>query len=666
MVSKYRAWSNGVALHGPTALGVTVRQGGAKGSGKGQQRRRPLAYPAAADSLAQEGGAPEVEDAESQETATLEPELQQALLDRSARLVELLRAAEVQLPAGLPKDGKIVREDNALLFVARYVQMLRRRGSDIAVPRVAFHWTAESNFQSIVDSTLRVPDGANVKKKHGAAFGPGIYTSPDFHFAKEDFSYGAVATFMCLGLPGKQLHRQPGSKKNHLGMPQGFDSVVGRLPGRPCDTWVFPEVDQLLPCFLVDELALHDASKILLEASKILTEPWPAGTPHHKDSADSVNDDHSSVHFIGDDASSVFVVAASDGGSCLDTKASTIESNSGPTNGRWRSRHRSSASNTQDSEGSQQIGIAQAEQTFVAKCNSHGNVGGGGGGDSCSDDDGGGVDDGDDNDDGHGDGSGTLGVVDKGGGDAARPGSLREADSDPALWLDTSTVSTSVVTESNRPSVHRRRRWKAGAEDVVSSAAEAKGNVKTVAGSLLLATETFIAHQCCCVLSRPAEGVAASIFERFPDADVYQQRKRNGRPVDIPGTISVHRRVVNIYGQFCPGKPLQGYPQVQESPYAKFFARFPGIADTRMERLLWFSDGLQQLASVLPQDLPRSVAIPARIGCGLAAGHWPEYLAVVNDFAARANVSVTIYDNEAVAGKVSPATGQLAIATRLS
>eukprot|EP00969_Alexandrium_andersonii_P144537 6391437-Alexandrium_andersonii.AAC.1 len=33
----------------------------------------------------------------------------------------------------------------------------------------------------------------------------------------------------------------------------------GRLPGRPCDTWVFPASDQVMPCFLVDELALPQA-----------------------------------------------------------------------------------------------------------------------------------------------------------------------------------------------------------------------------------------------------------------------------------------------------------------------------------------------------------------------------------------------------------------------
>merc|ERR1719362_1473899 len=115
-------------------------------------------------------------------------------------------AVEVRAPAGIPCEGKVVNFDNALAFIDCYCRFLREFGQHVARPQIAFHWTAEDNFQSIIDTNLRVPNlETGVRKKHGAAFGRGIYTCPDYKMAKEDFSYGACATFACLVLPGRQL-----------------------------------------------------------------------------------------------------------------------------------------------------------------------------------------------------------------------------------------------------------------------------------------------------------------------------------------------------------------------------------------------------------------------------------------------------------------------------
>ena len=58
----------------------------------------------------------------------------------------------------------------------------------------------------------------------------------------QDFSYGSSATFACLALTGRQLTRHHG-KGHGLRESRGpdFDSVAGRLPGRNCSTWVFPQ-----------------------------------------------------------------------------------------------------------------------------------------------------------------------------------------------------------------------------------------------------------------------------------------------------------------------------------------------------------------------------------------------------------------------------------------
>ncbi|CAK9028415.1 unnamed protein product [Durusdinium trenchii] len=97
-------------------------------------------------------------------------------MERTLRLVALLREAEeVKAPKGVPCDGKVVSFDNALAFLQRYNRFLRDLGPKLASPQ---------------ESNLRVPkadptEANGVKKKHGAAFGRGIYTCPDYKMAKE-------------------------------------------------------------------------------------------------------------------------------------------------------------------------------------------------------------------------------------------------------------------------------------------------------------------------------------------------------------------------------------------------------------------------------------------------------------------------------------------------
>eukprot|EP00929_Paragymnodinium_shiwhaense_P070962 TRINITY_DN36045_c0_g1_i2.p1 TRINITY_DN36045_c0_g1~~TRINITY_DN36045_c0_g1_i2.p1 ORF type:complete len:977 (-),score=131.76 TRINITY_DN36045_c0_g1_i2:137-3067(-) len=594
---KLKAWSQGVTFHGPTALGVTTRSGGAK-----PPRGRPRApdakwgdsaelshntggYAAASSSRASahlssdEGGFREqdgVEEASALIPAVDAAEYQAALLDRATRLVELLKKADIKPPAGMPQGGTVVGEDNALLFLARLVQMLRERPAEEAAPQIAYHWTAESNFQSIAESNLRVPDGANVKKKHGAAFGRGIYCSPDFHFAREDFSYGASATFLCLVLPGKQMHRNPGQARNQQDLPRGFDSVKGRVPGRPCDTWVLPSSEQVLPCYLVDELALPDALRVVRAAIALLCEPWPAQMVEKPKPQPPAS---SHANGTGDDAAA--------------------------SQGRWRARRG-----------------ADGQQVFV-------------------------------------DGDRDLGLAD----------SQRASGSAP------SAASTSASGHSSQG----KGRWRGGAKDAAQANAPgtslsavdeglsvADANVVTVAGDLCAAAEMVIVHQCCCVISKPAQGVAAAIFSKFPEADPYRQRRERGRPIDTPGSVMLQGRVANLFGQFCPGKPLEKKSQISKSSYAEHFARFPQMTDSREERFAWFQQSLEELHRQLQSRLqaaggPITLAMPARIGCGLAAGHWPTYLKAIREFSGRHGYGIAIYDIEGAPGQVCKSTGQVGL-----
>lgn len=144
-------------------------------------------------------------------------------------------------------------------------------------------------------------------------------------------------------------------------------------------------------------------------------------------------------------------------------------------------------------------------------------------------------------------------------------------------------------------------------------------------GDLLLATEQYIVHQCCCTAVRP-HGLAAALFTRWPDADVYARRRRIAPsrnlavPQDrgVPGTIVVSgaRRIISAFGQVEMGAP----------------GRFSmdGRPDTAADRERYFAACLEAIAALQPTSL----AFPARIGCGLAGGNWTHYARMLRDFAA--------------------------------
>ena len=142
-------------------------------------------------------------------------------------------------------------------------------------------------------------------------------------------------------------------------------------------------------------------------------------------------------------------------------------------------------------------------------------------------------------------------------------------------------------------------------------------------GDILDSKATFIVHQTNCVTKSPA-GLAAQIFRRFPYADCYSQRTAH----DWPGTIDVagegpQQRIVNLHGQFAPGKP-----------------RLTG-RDTPGRRLTYFQAGLLSLEDHIRMSGRKhtTVVFPARIGCGLAGGNWEAYLQCINNFARRINFS---------------------------
>jgi len=168
----------------------------------------------------------------------------------------------------------------------------------------------------------------------------------------------------------------------------------------------------------------------------------------------------------------------------------------------------------------------------------------------------------------------------------------------------------------------------------------------TQGGDLLSAQEELIVHQCNCVYSGAGQGVAEAVFKRFPSADVYRERAIEGRPTDVPGTVSVHGRVVNLYGQLLPGRPVDDAPPGGWPDTRTCLSIDQASEDTRAARFKWFEDCLLALDRVLPGSGPRSLAFPARIGCGIAGGDWSRYFGALRRLGvAHPDWRIVIYDD---------------------
>ncbi len=117
--------------------------------------------------------------------------------------------------------------------------------------------------------------------------------------------------------------------------------------------------------------------------------------------------------------------------------------------------------------------------------------------------------------------------------------------------------------------------------------------------------------------------MSATIFSRFPYADVYSGRT----DPDKLGSIAVRGNGHDqrfIFGQYFPGK-----------------VRFPNSAKDGFDaRLKAFQSCLTDISRI--EDLG-SVAFPWGIGCGAAGGDWETYLATLEYFAEQVGVPVQIY-----------------------
>ena len=153
--------------------------------------------------------------------------------------------------------------------------------------------------------------------------------------------------------------------------------------------------------------------------------------------------------------------------------------------------------------------------------------------------------------------------------------------------------------------------------------------VKVVTGDLLESKEQYIAHQCNCV-TKSAAGLASYIFKKCPYSNVYYSRQHKSEP----GTIQVcgdginNRYVINMFSQYYPGGAWDDFPN-----------------DTYELREEYFKKCLTAISEI---NNLQSIAMPVKIGCGLAGGNWDKYLNMIENFAdniyKKNRAYVTLYD----------------------
>jgi len=133
-------------------------------------------------------------------------------------------------------------------FEAAWKVMKQNRGMTLASPNMAYHGTAETNINSILERGLLVP-GRGKGKDIGHAtdtgfWGGGIYLSPNAALSI-GYCRGGKKLLICSVLMGK---RYQCTNLMHGGdLMAGHDSHVA--PGG--QEWILFDPAQVLPCYLI-------------------------------------------------------------------------------------------------------------------------------------------------------------------------------------------------------------------------------------------------------------------------------------------------------------------------------------------------------------------------------------------------------------------------------
>ncbi|MFA6199270.1 MAG: hypothetical protein WC679_02525 [Bacteroidales bacterium] len=141
--------------------------------------------------------------------------------------------------------------------------------------------------------------------------------------------------------------------------------------------------------------------------------------------------------------------------------------------------------------------------------------------------------------------------------------------------------------------------------------------IEVIKGDLLKANCDVIAHQINCV-STGSAGFAQALFKKYPDVNVY-----DGSFKRIAGQ--------NIYTQAKKDNVLVVHMAGQVTPRNVKYSTT--IHDDRSARLKYFKSCIFDLSYRLSNEKDNlKMGMPYLIGCGLAGGHWPDYLNLLEAF----------------------------------
>lgn len=144
--------------------------------------------------------------------------------------------------------------------------------------------------------------------------------------------------------------------------------------------------------------------------------------------------------------------------------------------------------------------------------------------------------------------------------------------------------------------------------------------IKIIEGDITETNHKYIAHQCNCNTVK-SHGLSKTIADKWPWADIYSKRVSIGNRnatinPSIPGTIQLvtnedeNKTVICLFALWVPGKP---------GDYSKYYPKT--YNDTTENRQLWFKECLDKIDELNLDE----IAMPFKIGCGLAGGNWKNY-----------------------------------------
>jgi len=140
--------------------------------------------------------------------------------------------------------------------------------------------------------------------------------------------------------------------------------------------------------------------------------------------------------------------------------------------------------------------------------------------------------------------------------------------------------------------------------------------------SILNCDEQYLIHQCNCT-SKHSKGLAKLIFDKYSNSNTYinLNYKRQQGTISYHINSNLNKIIINMYAQLYPGKSNL-------------------TNDTKENRIYWFKCCLNVISKI---GTITSIAVPYKIGCGLAGGDWNEYINILEQFSKENNINIIIY-----------------------